>query len=348
MGSRKTVLYRDAGVNIDEAGRAVGLIRKHARTTFGPRVLTDIGSFGAGFRLSGWREPVLVSSADGVGTKLKVAFLTGKHDTVGQDLVNHCVNDIAVQGARPLFFLDYFAVGKLDSAVAGQVAAGLARACRQNGCALIGGETAEMPGFYAPGEYDLAGFIVGAVERRKMITGSQIRAGDVLLALPSTGLHTNGYSLARKLLFEVAGFAPDLFVPHLGCTVAEELLKVHRSYLGAIQALHAAGLLKGAAHITGGGITDNTPRMLPSGLAAEIDTSSWKIPPVFELLRSLGNLPDEDYRRTFNLGVGMILAVAASKAAAAGRLLERIREPHWIIGRVIAAPRGAKARVIYR
>jgi phosphoribosylformylglycinamidine cyclo-ligase len=348
MGSRKTVLYRDAGVNIDEAGRAVRLIRKHARATFGRSVLTDIGSFGAGFRLSGWREPVLVSSADGVGTKLKVAFLTGKHDTVGQDLVNHCVNDIAVQGARPLFFLDYFAVGKLDAAVAGQVAAGLARACRQNGCALIGGETAEMPGFYAAGEYDLAGFIVGAVERRKMITGSQIRAGDVLLALPSTGLHTNGYSLARKLLFEEAGFAPDLYVPHLGCTVAEELLKVHRSYLAAIQTLHAAGLLKGAAHITGGGITDNTPRMLPTGLAAEIDTSSWKVPPVFELLRSLGNLPDEDYRRTFNLGVGMILAVAASKAAAASRLLERIREPHWKIGRVIAAPRGAKARVIYR
>ncbi|MGQ9633585.1 MAG: phosphoribosylformylglycinamidine cyclo-ligase [Bryobacteraceae bacterium] len=348
MRSRKTVLYRDAGVNIDEAEHAVRLIRKHARRTFGRSVLTDIGSFGAGFRLSGWREPVLVSSADGVGTKLKVAFLTGKHDTVGQDLVNHCVNDIAVQGARPLFFLDYFAVGKLESAVAGQVASGLARACRENGCALIGGETAEMPGFYAPGEYDLAGFILGAVERSKLVTGSGIRPGDVLLALPSTGLHTNGYSLARKLLFEVAGFAPDLFVPHLGCTVAEELLKVHRSYLGAVQALHKAGLLKGAAHITGGGITDNTPRMLPSGLAAEIDTSSWKIPPVFELLRSLGNLPDEDYRRTFNLGVGMIVAVAASKAAAASRLLERIQEPHWVIGRVKPRPRGGKARVIYR
>jgi phosphoribosylformylglycinamidine cyclo-ligase len=340
--------YRDAGVNIDEGARAVRLIRKHAQTTFGPAVLTDIGSFGAGFRLSGYREPVLVSSADGVGTKLKVAFLTGKHDTVGQDLVNHCVNDIAVQGAAPLFFLDYYAVGKLDAKVAGEVAAGLAQACRENGCALIGGETAEMPGLYAPGEYDLAGFIVGAVERRRMLTGAGIRPGDALLALPSTGLHTNGYSLARKLLFDVAGFTPDLFIPHLGCTVAAELLKVHRSYLRPLQALHEKGLLRGAAHITGGGITDNTPRILPEGLAAEIDLASWRIPPVFELLRSLGNLPEEDYRRTFNLGVGMILAVPASKAAQAGRILDRMQEPHWVIGRVKELPRGGKPRVIYR
>lgn len=349
MTDRRTTLrYRDAGVDIDEGARAVRLIRRHARTTFVQAVLTDIGSFGGGFRLSGYREPVLVSSADGVGTKLKVAFLTGKHDTVGQDLVNHCVNDIAVQGAAPLFFLDYFAVGKLDAAVAGQVAAGLARACRENGCALIGGETAEMPGMYAPGEYDLAGFIVGAVERRRMLTGSGIRPGDALIALPSTGLHTNGYSLARKLLFEVAGFSPDLYIPHLGCTVAEELLKVHRSYLRALQALHRKGLLRGAAHITGGGITENTPRILPDGLAAEIDLASWRVPPIFELLRGLGNIPEDDYRRTFNLGVGMILAVPAAKAAQASRILDRIREPHWLIGRVKQLPRGGKPRVIYR
>jgi phosphoribosylformylglycinamidine cyclo-ligase len=347
MATRKTLLYKDAGVDIDEGARAVSRIKRHARSTFGPGVLTDIGTFGAGFQLSGWKSPVLVSSADGVGTKLKAAFLTGRHNTVGEDLVNHCVNDIAVQGARPLFFLDYFAVGKLDAAVAEQVVSGLARGCRANGCALIGGETAEMPGLYAPGEYDLAGFIVGAVERKSMITGASIRHGDVLLGLPSTGLHTNGYSLARKLLFEVAGFATDLFVPHLGCTVGDELLKVHRSYLPAIRSLHEKGLLKGAAHITGGGITDNTPRILPKGLAVEIDTGAWKIPPVFELLRSLGNIPDDDYRRTFNLGIGMILAVSAVKAAQARRLLDAMKEPHCTIGRVIALPRGSKQRVIY-
>jgi phosphoribosylformylglycinamidine cyclo-ligase len=347
MATRKSLLYKDAGVNIDEGARAVSRIKKHARSTFGPGVLTDIGTFGAGFHLSGWKSPVLVSSADGVGTKLKAAFLTGRHDTVGEDLVNHCVNDIAVQGAQPLFFLDYYAVGKLDAAVAEQVVSGLARGCRANGCALIGGETAEMPGLYAPGEYDLAGFIVGAVERRSMITGASIRRGDVLLGLPSTGLHTNGYSLARKLLFEVAGFSTDLFVPHLGCTVGDELLKVHRSYLRAIRSLHEKGLLKGAAHITGGGITDNTPRILPAGLAVEIDTGAWKIPPVFELLRSLGNIPDDDYRRTFNLGIGMILAVSAAKAAQARRILDAMKEPHCTMGRVIALPRGAKKRVIY-
>ena len=347
MPTQKSILYKDAGVDIDESDRAVSRIKKLARATFHPNVLTDIGSFGAGFRLAGWKAPVLVSSADGVGTKLKVAFLTGRHDTVGEDLVNHCVNDIAVQGATPLFFLDYFAVGKLDAEVAAQVVGGLARGCANNGCALVGGETAEMPGLYAPGEYDLAGFIVGAVERRRLVTGASIVRGDALVALPSTGLHTNGYSLARKLLFEAAGYAPETHVPELGCTVAGELLKVHRSYLCAIQSLHAKGLLKGAAHITGGGITDNTPRALPPGLAAEIDTASWKIPPVFELLKRLGRVPEEDYRRTFNLGVGMILVVPKARLAQASRLLERLGEPHWRIGRVSALPRGAKSRVIY-
>ncbi|MGD0359736.1 MAG: phosphoribosylformylglycinamidine cyclo-ligase [Bryobacteraceae bacterium] len=343
--------YQDAGVNIDEADRAVSSIRKLARETFTRGVLTDIGTFGACYSMAGWKKPVLISSADGVGTKIKVAFLTGRHDTVGEDLVNHCVNDIAVQGATPLFFLDYFATGKLEAGVAAQVVAGLARGCRQNGCALIGGETAEMPGLYAPGEYDLAGFIVGAAERAGLITGKRIRAGDVLLGLPSNGLHTNGYSLARKLLFEVAGYAPDSALPELGGTVADALLQVHRSYLRPIQALVEKGLLRGAAHITGGGLTDNTPRMLPEGLAAEIDLGAWIIPPIFELLRRLGNLPEDDYRRTFNLGLGMILAVPGPvgnpQFRCAARVLQKLEEPYVLAGQVVAQKRRGP-RVVYR
>ncbi len=343
--------YQDAGVNIDEADRAVSSIRKLARGTFTRGVLTDIGTFGACYSLTGWKNPVLISSADGVGTKIKVAFLTGRHDTVGEDLVNHCVNDIAVQGATPLFFLDYFATGKLEAGVAAQVVAGLARGCLRNGCALIGGETAEMPGLYAPGEYDLAGFIVGAAERRVLLTGKRIRAGDVLLGLPSTGLHTNGYSLARKLLFEVAGYAPATIVPELGGTVADALLQVHRSYLRPIRALAEQGLLHGAAHITGGGLTDNTPRMLPEGLAAEIDTRAWSIPPIFELLRRLGNLPEDDYRRTFNLGIGMILAVpgpvGTPQIRRAEKLLRKLDEPYFTAGQVVPQKRRGP-RVVYR
>jgi phosphoribosylformylglycinamidine cyclo-ligase len=347
MPMRKPISYKDAGVNIDESDRAVAHIKKLARSTFGQGVLTDIGTFGAGYRLSGWKAPVLVSSADGVGTKLRLAFMTGRHDTVGEDLVNHCTNDIAVQGARPLFFLDYFAVGKLDASVAAQVVSGLARGCRNNGCALIGGETAEMPGFYAPGEYDLAGFIVGAVERNRMLTGAALKPGDVLLGLPSSGLHTNGYSLARKLFFEVARYAPDKFLPQLGCSLADELLKVHKSYLKPIQSLHNAGLLKGAAHITGGGITDNTPRILPPGLGAQIDTAAWRIPAVFELLRTLGRVAEDDFRRTFNLGIGMLLAVSPRKLSQAKKALDKLDEPYYEVGRVILLPLGAKSRVIY-
>ncbi|MCZ2074480.1 MAG: phosphoribosylformylglycinamidine cyclo-ligase [Bryobacteraceae bacterium] len=344
---KKQVRYRDAGVNIDEADQAVSRIKKLARATFTRGVLTDIGSFGAGFQLDGWKKPVLVSSADGVGTKLKVAFLTGQHDTVGEDLVNHCVNDILVQGARPLFFLDYFAVGKLDAAVAEQVVTGISRGCRLNGCALIGGETAEMPGFYAPGEYDLAGFIVGAVERRALITGGNIKHGDVLIGLPSNGLHTNGYSLARKLLFDVAGYSPKTFLPELKCSVGEELLKVHRSYRKPMLALLEAGLLKGAAHVTGGGITDNLPRVLPKGLVARIKAASWPVLPVFEVLKRVGNMPEEDYRRTFNLGLGMILVVGSQKLRAVLRLLDALKEPYHQIGAIIRQPRAVKARVVY-
>jgi phosphoribosylformylglycinamidine cyclo-ligase len=346
MASKKEIGYKQAGVNIDEADRAVAAIRGMARRTFTSGVLTDIGSFGAGYLLRGWRNPVLVSSADGVGTKLKLAFATGRHDTVGEDLVNHCVNDIAVQGAVPLFFLDYFAVGRLDASVAAQVVSGIARGCKANGCALIGGETAEMPGLYAEGEYDLAGFIVGAVERKRMITGASIRKGDVLIGLPSTGLHTNGYSLARKLLFDVAGHKPDAQIQGLAGTLADELLKLHRSYLKPIRALHDAGILKGAAHITGGGITDNTPRILPKGLAVEIHKDSWPVLPIFELLRRVGNIPEADYRRTFNLGIGMILVIGKRELAEASSVLKRLREKFFEIGQVIEAHRNAP-RVLY-
>lgn len=327
--------YKDAGVDIDEADRAVALIKRHAAKTFTPGVLTSIGSFGAGFSLKGWRDPVLISSADGVGTKLKIAFASGRHDTIGEDLVNHCVNDIAVQGATPLFFLDYFAVGKLNAAVCGDVVAGISRGCKNNGCALIGGETAEMPGLYRDGEYDLAGFIVGAVERKRMLTGKTIEPGDILLGLPSNGLHTNGYSLARRILFETAGHNVNATLPGFAQTLSQELLKVHRSYLKPIRALHEAKLLRGAAHITGGGLTDNVPRILPDNCAVEIDLDSWPPQPIFDLLAKLGNIPQEDFRRTFNLGVGMVLVVGKAKLPAVSKILKKLREPFHQIGRVV-------------
>ena len=265
--------YRQAGVDIEAGNETVRRIKSIARETFTSGVLSEIGSFGGLFRLDRdlYRDPVLVSSADGVGTKLKIAFMTGRHDTVGADLVNHCVNDILVQGAEPLFFLDYLATGRLSPAVAEQVIRGVARGCRENGCALIGGETAEMPGFYADGEYDIAGFIVGIVERARIIDGRGIVPGDALIGLPSAGLHTNGYSLARRILFDVCGFTVATVVPELGTTIGETLLAPHRSYLTVVRPLLEAGLVKGMAHITGGGMTENLPRVLPEGCAAEID-----------------------------------------------------------------------------
>lgn len=343
-----TTTYSDAGVNINEADRAVSLIKKHAAKTLTPDVLTSIGSFGAGFALKGWRKPVLISSADGVGTKLKIAFATGRHDTVGEDLVNHCVNDIAVQGARPLFFLDYFAAGKLQAQVCADVVGGIARGCKSNGCALIGGETAEMPGMYAEGEYDLAGFIVGAVERKRLLTGTEIKPGDSLLGLPSHGLHTNGYSLARKILFEKGGHTAEARFPSLPGTLADELLKVHRSYLKPLLALQDLKLLKGAAHITGGGLTDNVPRVLPKDCAVEIDASSWPKQPIFELLREMGAVPEEDFRRTFNLGIGMVLVISAQKLTDVSRVLKKLREPFYEIGKVVRQSKSQRgARVLY-
>ena len=304
--------YKASGVDIDAGNDAVRRIRGLARSTFTPEVLSDIGSFGGLFRFGPERfqDPVLVSSTDGVGTKLRVAFLAGQHDTVGQDLVNHCVNDILVQGAEPLFFLDYFGTGRLSPAVAESVVAGMARACRENGCALLGGETAEMPGFYADGEYDIAGFIVGVVERSRLITGETIRPGDVLVGVPSAGLHTNGYSLARRIAFEHLELGIDSFVPELNQTIGEALLAPHRSYLSLIRPLLATGLIKGMAHITGGGITDNLPRILPDQAGARIRTSAWAIPPVFAWLQKSGRVPLADMFRTFNMGIGLIVVTS--------------------------------------
>jgi phosphoribosylformylglycinamidine cyclo-ligase len=340
MATRKSISYKAAGVDIDEASRAVNAIRPLAKSTFTRNVLTGIGSFGACFALPRMRQPVLISSVDGVGTKIKIAFATGRHDTIGEDLVNHCVNDIAVQGATPLFFLDYLAVGKLQASVAAAIISGIARGCRANGCALIGGETAEMPGLYGEGEYDLAGAIVGAAEKSQLITGAKVRAGDQLIGLASSGLHTNGYSLARKLLFDVARLRPESPLQDLGVTVAEELLKIHRSYLKPIHALRKAGLLHAAAHITGGGITDNTPRVLPKGLAAMVDLQSWQVPPIFELLRKLGNLDPADYRRTYNLGIGMILMIPQAGLSKAEKLLKKLGEPYYRVGHVAPQRRG--------
>jgi len=319
--------YKASGVDIDAGNETVRRIRSLARGTFTPGVLSDIGSFGGLFRLDQdrFQEPVLVSSADGVGTKLKVAFMTGRHDTVGADLVNHCVNDILVQGAEPLFFLDYLATGRLSPSVAEQVVAGVARGCRENGCALIGGETAEMPGFYADGEYDIAGFIVGVVEKSRVIDGRSIAPGDALVGLPSTGLHTNGYSLARRVFFEEAGWKVDTLVPELGATIGDALLAPHRSYLSTVRPLLDRQLVKGLAHITGGGITENLPRVLPEGCAARIDLGSWTVPPVFRLLQQRGGVAREEMFRAFNMGVGLVVVCAAADrervcdmAAAAG------------------------------
>src|SRR5437867_2302191 len=322
--------YKASGVDIDAGNETVRRIRSLARGTFTPGVLSDIGSFGGLFRLDRdrFQEPVLVSSADGVGTKLKVAFMTGRHDTVGADLVSHCVNDILVQGAEPLFFLDYLATGRLRPAVAEQVIAGVGRACRENGCALIGGETAEMPGFYADGEYDIAGFIVGVVERSRVIDGRTVVPGDVLIGLPSAGLHTNGYSLARRVLFELAGWTADTFVAELGTTVGDALLAPHRSYLALVRPLLARQSVKGLAHITGGGISENLPRVLPEGCSAEIDVRAWSVPAVFRLLEERGQIARDEMFRAFNMGIGLILVCPSREAERVINTLARAGEPH--------------------
>jgi len=334
--------YKASGVDIDAGNEAVRRIRSLARGTFTPGVLSDIGSFGGLFRLDRdrYQEPVLVSSADGVGTKLKVAFMTGRHRTVGADLVNHCVNDILVQGAEPLFFLDYLATGRLDPAVAEEVVGGIAGACRENACALLGGETAEMPGFYADGEYDIAGFIVGIVERSRVIDGRSIAPGDVLIGLPSVGLHTNGYSLARRVLFETMGWTADTVVPELGATVGDALLAPHRSYLPVVRPLLPGQTLKGLAHITGGGITENLPRVLPEGCSAEIDLRAWSVPALFQLLQERGQIPRDEMFRAFNMGIGLVLVCAPAEAERVINTLARDGEPRAVrIGFVVSGSR---------
>jgi phosphoribosylformylglycinamidine cyclo-ligase len=334
----QSISYSDAGVSIDNANRAVAKIREYAKATFNERTLTEIGSFGGMFSgaFPGMSDPILVASADGVGTKLKLAFETGIHNTVGADLVNHCVTDILVQGARPLFFLDYFATGKLEPDVTASVVEGMARACKENGCVLLGGETAEMPDFYPPGEYDLAGFIVGVVDKPKVIDGRSIVPGDVVLGIPSNGLQTNGYSLARKLFFEVGNYKVGTFADEIGSTVGESLLATHQSFLPQVGPLldktNDAGepLIKGLAHITGGGFLENIPRILPEGVSVEINRGTWPELPVFGLMQKLGNVSDHEMFRTFNMGIGMIIVCSESSQTSITNEIENCYE----IGRV--------------
>jgi len=336
--------YREAGVDIDAQDRALRRIKDLVRSTYTDGVLSEQGSFGGMFRLPtrGLKEPVLVASADGVGTKLKVAFATGRHNTVGSDLVHHCINDILVQGARPLFFLDYLATGRLDPEVAAAVIGGVASACACHGVALLGGETAEMPGFYADGEYDLAGFIVGVVDRRRILGAARVESGDILVGLPSSGLHTNGYSLARRVFFDLERLAPDSRLDELDGTVADNLLAVHRCYLEPLWPLLEHERVHALAHVTGGGITDNLPRVLPDGLRAVVKVGSWEVPPVFRHLARVGQVPEGDLWRTFNMGVGMILVVAAREL---GSVLHALRErecPGFPMGNVVPGERGVE------
>lgn len=338
----KPATYAEAGVDIDAANRATEKIKELARTTFNARTLSEIGSFGGMFdgAFPRMRQPVLVASADGVGTKLKIAFATETHNTIGRDLVNHCVNDILVQGARPLFFLDYIATGQLAPETVTAIVEGITNGCRDNGCVLLGGETAEMPGFYAAGEYDVAGFIVGVVDREKIIDGQTIVPGDVVLGLPSVGLHTNGYSLARKLFFEDAGSSPSTFDNELGETIGAALLKSHVSYLGALDGELDSGRLKGLAHITGGGLLENIPRILPDGTAVEIKRDSWPVLSIFKRMQQLGNVDEAEMFRTFNMGVGMVVVCAAREATA----LQQRLQPCYEIGRVTNGARTVSLR----
>ena len=333
------ITYRDAGVDIDAANEAVLRMREHIRSTFTPGVLNDVGSFGGMFALAGLtglQNPVLVSSIDGVGTKLKVAIAVGKHDTIGRDLVNHCINDILVQGARPLFFLDYFATGRLLPNVVVDVVKGLAEGCRETGCALIGGETAEMPGLYIEGDYDLAGCIVGIVDRDRIVTGARIEPGDTLVGLASSGLHTNGYSLARRILLDAGENSLSLYehLPSLGRTLSEELMMTHRCYAPTVLPLLDEFDVKGMAHITGGGFYDNIPRILPANCSATVERRTWPIPPIFSLIQERGNVPEPEMFRTFNMGIGLIMVVPAEQAPLLAHRLNAAGESAYILGNI--------------
>ncbi len=336
-----SVTYADAGVDIERGNRTKKRIKYLAHKTFTKGVLSEIGGFGGLFSVDKEKyvDPVLVSSVDGVGTKLKIAFSMNLHNTIGADLVNHCVNDIAVQGATPLFFMDYLATGKLEPETAEKVVEGLSTACKHNGCALIGGETAEMPGFYPDGEYDLAGFIVGVVERSKIVNGEAVQVGDIVLGLPSTGLHTNGYSLARKLFFEMAHYTPDTYVNEIKGKAGGELMRTHKSYWPIIKKLLAGECVSAMAHITGGGITENLPRVMPRGTSAVIEYGSWPVLPIFQHLQKLGNVPQDEMLRTFNMGLGMLLIIPAAKFKKAQSVLERAGEKAYTVGRIVKGER---------
>ena len=336
MSEQPGLSYAAAGVDIDAAHQAMKGVAALVRSTSTPDTLSELGSFGGLYRVPrSARQPVLVASTDGVGTKLKVAFSTGRHGTVGEDLVNHCVNDILVQGARPLFFLDYVGVGRLEPGVVEELVSGVARGCRNNGCALLGGETAEMPDMYQPGEYDLAGTIVGMVEEDRVLDGKAIRAGDAIVALASTGLHTNGYSLARRIVFDRLGLGADSPFPGEDASVADVLLRVHKSYLQSLYPLIEAGRVRGLAHITGGGLVDNVPRILPEGLDARFDRSSWQVPNLFRVLQREGGVEETEMFRAFNMGVGMVAVVAANEADAVVRDLAAAGEQAWIAGEIV-------------
>ncbi len=332
--NKKPVTYRDAGVDIRKAEASLSAVKQFIRKTHTPEVLADIGLFGGFYRLSGqFKQPVLVASTDGVGTKLKVAILANKHDTIGQDLVNHCINDIATSGARPLFFLDYFAMGRLEPSVFEQVVQGIAHACKSAGVPLIGGETAEMPDFYAPGDYDISGTIVGIVEEGHIIYGRKIQPGDVLIGLGSNGLHTNGYTLARKVL--LSHYKIEETIPELGIPLVEELLKLHLNYYPVITEVVSHVEVHGISHVTGGGIEKNTVRLLPKELRLTIDWQAWPRPPIFQLIQKLGNVPESDMRQTFNLGIGLVFIVPETQVETILTLLSRITSwPAYIIGRV--------------
>ena len=332
----ETMTYRDAGVDIDAGNASVSLIKESVRATYRPEVLGDLGGFGGLFALNtkNYREPVLVSGTDGVGTKLRLAFMLDRHDTIGQDAVAMCVNDILVQGAEPLFFLDYLAVGKLLPRQVADVVAGVARACKESGCALIGGETAEMAGFYPAGEYDIAGFSVGVVERSQLITSARVRAGDVLLGLPSSGVHSNGYSLVRKICFERKGFKGDEYIEELGKSIGEELLTPTRLYPRVCLPLIRSFDIHGMVHITGGGFYENIPRALPETMGAEIDGAAWEMPAVFRLLQEWGNVDWAEMYRTFNMGIGMVLIASEDEAARIIAHLTAEGETVYRIGRV--------------
>lgn len=326
--------YEDAGVSIKTGDETVDKIKEYAKSTFNKSVLTDIGLFGAFFQpdFSQYKEPVLVSSVDGVGTKLKIAIELNKHDTIGQDLVNHCVNDIAVCGAEPFFFLDYMAFDKLDSNIAAEIVKGFSIACKENDCALIGGETAEMPGVYQTGDYDLSGTIVGVVEKSKIIKGEKIVSGDVLIGVPSSGLHTNGYSLARKVLLEK--YKLNELIPALNKKLGDELLTIHRPYLKLIRSLKNKIEVKGLSHITGGGIVGNTKRILPEGLKLNINWSNWEVPQIFKLIQTAGEIPDEEMREVFNMGIGLVIVIPKKKVTTALKLANELGEQFFVIGEV--------------